>query len=46
MPNATKKAYAAPRVEVLGSMRELTRGNVGVGKDGGQGGKSKDTGAA
>jgi hypothetical protein len=40
-----KKVYARPQVEVHGSMQDLTRGAVGANKDGGQGGKSKNTGA-
>jgi hypothetical protein len=46
MSHAQKKVYSAPKVEVHGSMQELTRGAVGVNKDGGVGGKSKATGAA
>jgi len=46
MQPANKNVYSTPKVEVHGSMQELTRGAVGVNKDGGTGGKSKDTGAA
>jgi hypothetical protein len=41
-----KKVYSTPKVEVHGSMQELTRGATGLNKDGGTGGKSKATGAA
>lgn len=41
-----KKVYARPEVETLGAMQDLTRGAIGAQKDGGQGGKSKATGAA
>jgi hypothetical protein len=46
MQPANKKVYSAPKVEVHGSMQELTRGATGLNKDGGAGGKSKATGAA
>ena len=45
MHPANKKVYSTPKVEVHGSMQELTRGGVGANKDGGTGGKSKNTGA-
>lgn len=48
MPNAeSKKVYAAPEVEVHGSMQSLTRGATGARRDGGAGApKSKASGAA
>ena len=48
MANAeSKKVYAAPRVDVHGSMQTLTRGSVGPARDGGAGSpKSKASGAA
>lgn len=45
MANQTKKVYAAPEVEVHGSMQDLTRGATGGRRDGGAGSpKSKATG--
>jgi hypothetical protein len=48
MANAeSKKVYAAPVVEVHGSMQELTRGATGAFRDGGSGSpKSKASGGA
>ena len=48
MTNAeSKKVYAAPVVEVHGSMQDLTRGATGTRRDGGAGApKSKASGAA
>lgn len=46
MADQTKKVYAAPEVEVHGSMQELTRGATGAKRDGGAGSpKSKASGA-
>ena len=43
----TKKVYAAPQVDVHGSMQSLTRGATGAQRDGGAGSpKSKASGAA
>ena len=43
----SKKVYAAPVVEVHGSMQELTRGATGTFRDGGAGApKSKASGGA